>query len=128
MGKAKRDIAVLGEKQLDESQIFERVANIIETRKSRAGAFANCEVTLMYWEVGQYVGSVLLGGERAEYGKRIVAALAQQLTERYGNSFERTKITRMIKFTVAPISHIPSESRLSNNHFTTNPSFFGALS
>jgi len=32
----------------------------------------------MYWEVGQYVGSVLLGGVRAEYGKRIVATLAQQ--------------------------------------------------
>lgn len=52
----------------------------------------------MYWEVGRYVGSVLLDGERAAYGKQIVATLSQQLTERYGNSFERTKITRMIKF------------------------------
>jgi hypothetical protein len=24
----------------------------------------------MYWEVGKYVGSVLLGSERAEYGKK----------------------------------------------------------
>jgi predicted nuclease of restriction endonuclease-like (RecB) superfamily len=98
MSKTKKGLVVQSEMQLDESQIFERVASIIETRKSRAGAFANREVTLMYWEVGQYIGSIMLGGERAEYGKRIVAALAQQLTKHYGNSFERTKITRMIKF------------------------------
>ena len=120
MGKTKKDIAILGEMQLDESQIFERVAKIIETRKSRAGALANCEVTLMYWEVGQYIGSVLLGGERAEYGKRIVAALAQQLTEHYGNSFERTKITRMVKFAkLFPDVEIvaPLAQQLSWSHF-----------
>ena len=120
MGKIKKEIAVQDETQLDESQIFERVTNIIETRKSRAGAYANREVTLMYWEVGQYVGSILLGGERAEYGKRIVAPLAQQLTERYGNSFERTKITRMIKFAkLFPDFEIvaPLAQQLSWSHF-----------
>ena len=113
MSNAKKELAVKSETQLDESKIFERVAGIIETRKSRAGAFANREVTLMYWEVGQYVGSIILDGERAEYGKRIVATLAHQLTERYGNSFERSKITRMVKFArlfpnleiVAPLAH-----------------------
>ena len=120
MSKPIKELAIKGEAQIDESQVFKHVANIIETRKSRAGAYANCEITLMYWEVGQYVGSILLGGERAEYGKRIVAELAQQLTEHYGNSFERTKITRMIKFAklfsdfeiVAPLAQ-----QLSWSHF-----------
>jgi len=120
MSKKKQELAVRGEIRLDDSQIFERVAHIIETRKLSAGTYANREVTLMYWEIGQYVGSILLGGERAEYGKRIVAALAQQLTERYGNSFERTKITRMIMFAklfpdydiVAPLAQ-----QLSWSHF-----------
>jgi hypothetical protein len=57
---------------VDENALFERVAAIIENRKGRAGALANREVTLMYWEVGRYLGSVLLDGERAAYGKRIV--------------------------------------------------------
>ena len=52
----------------------------------------------MYWEVGQYIGSVLLGGERAKYGKKIVVKLSQQLVEKYGKVFEYTKVTRMIKF------------------------------
>ena len=113
MSKSRKELIIQEEPQLSESQIFERVAAIIETRKSRAGAYANREVTLMYWEVGQYIGSITLGGERAEYGKRIVATLAHKLTERYGNSFERSKITRMVKFArlfpdleiVAPLAH-----------------------
>jgi hypothetical protein len=34
---------------------------------------------LMVWEVGKYIGSVMLGGERAAYGKQIVTELASQL-------------------------------------------------
>jgi hypothetical protein len=100
--------------------VFEHVKKIIESRKSSAGAYANREVTLMYWDIGQYIGTVLLGGERAEYGKRIVAELAQQLTNRYGNSFERTKITRMVKFVkLFPDYEIVAElaQQLSWSHF-----------
>jgi predicted nuclease of restriction endonuclease-like (RecB) superfamily len=83
---------------VNEDALFEHVAAIIESRKHRAAAHANSEITLMFWDIGRYIGSVLLDGERAAYGKRIVATLSQRLIERYGNSFERTKITRMIKF------------------------------
>jgi len=95
----KKPAAVLVESlQVDERSLFARVAEIIETRKSRAGAYANREVTLMYWEIGRYINTVLLGGERAEYGKRIVSVLSTQLTARYGKGFEYSKLTRMIKF------------------------------
>jgi len=55
-----KELIVQGEIRIDEAQVFERVIDIIETRKSRAGAYANREVTLMYWEVGQYINSVVL--------------------------------------------------------------------
>ena len=84
--------------QIDESALFKRVSSIIENRKSRAGAYANREVTLMFWEVGQHIGSILLGGERAEYGKRIVATLASQLAAKYGSTFELPNIRRMVRF------------------------------
>jgi len=60
--------------------------------------YANREVTLMYWEIGRYIGSVLLGGERAEYGKKIVIKLSQQLVNKYGQSFDIDNIRRMIRF------------------------------
>jgi predicted nuclease of restriction endonuclease-like (RecB) superfamily len=91
-------LAVNGAATIDEAALFRRVVAIIENRKSRAGVYVNREVTLMYWEVGKYVSSVVLDYKRGEYGKRILATLSQQLRSKYGNSFEYTKITRMIKF------------------------------
>ncbi|MDR1276807.1 MAG: DUF1016 N-terminal domain-containing protein [Candidatus Accumulibacter sp.] len=104
----------------EEAALFERVSTIIENRKSRAGACANREITLMYWEIGRFVEAFLLDGERAEYGKRIVASLAQQLKRRYGSSFDYTNIRRMIQFSrrfpdieiVAPLAQ-----QLSWSHF-----------
>ncbi|MCL2477521.1 PDDEXK nuclease domain-containing protein [Candidatus Bathycorpusculum sp.] len=98
MKKEQNPVATDNNLQIDESLLFEQVVNIIENRKRQAGSFANQAITLMYWEIGKYVGSVLLGGERAKYGKQIVATLSQQLSGKYGKSFEYTKITRMIKF------------------------------
>ena len=119
---AKKDAAIIGsgDGAIEETTLFERVSAIIETHKARAGAYANREVTLMYWEIGHHIGSVLLDGERAAYGKRIVATLSHQLQEKYGNSFERSKLNRMIKFArlfpdfeiVAKLSH-----QLSWSHF-----------
>ncbi|MCL1798400.1 MAG: PDDEXK nuclease domain-containing protein [Eggerthellaceae bacterium] len=65
---------------VDEAALLKRVVGIIESRKYRAGAYANREVTLMYWEIGQHVSSVLLDRKRAEYGKRILATLSQDLS------------------------------------------------
>ena len=105
---------------IDESTLLKHISKIIESRKNRAGAYANREVTLMYWEIGRQIGSVLLGGERAEYGKQILATLSQHLTKKYGAGFEYTKITRMIKFAeLFPDMKIVStlSTQLSWSHF-----------
>ena len=70
----------------DEAALFTRVSAIIEKRKHRAAAYANREVTLMFWEVGKYIGSVLLDGARGKYGDQIVSGLSTQLATKYGNT------------------------------------------
>jgi predicted nuclease of restriction endonuclease-like (RecB) superfamily len=52
----------------------------------------------MFWEIGKYINTAILGMERAQYGKRIVATVSQQLVEKYGKSFEKTNLTRMMQF------------------------------
>jgi predicted nuclease of restriction endonuclease-like (RecB) superfamily len=74
------------------------VAVTIETRKQRAGSLANREVTMMYWEIGRYIGSILYVSGHSRYSKQNIAALSQELVNRYGKSFEHTKIVKMIKF------------------------------
>jgi len=81
-----------------ENILFSNVAQIIEKRKYNIISAANSHIVLMFWEIGKYINSVILGMERAEYGKRIVATLSQQLTEKYGRNFEKTNLTRMIQF------------------------------
>jgi len=122
MSKKKGVIAPHETTLVDEVALLERVSEIIENRKYRAGVSANLEGTLMFWEVGEHIGSTLLGRERAAYGKRIVVTLAQQLQAKYGASFEYTNVTRMIKFatrfpdfqTVVPLAQ-----QLSWSHFIT---------
>jgi len=98
MSKKKLELAAHGGGQIDVAALLRRVSTIIENRRLRAQAQANQETVLMFWEVGKHIGSVLLGGERAGYGKQIVVTLAQQLRLKYGSSFEYSNVTRMINF------------------------------
>ena len=43
--------------QMDETVLFQRISEIIKNRKTRAGAYANREIILMFWEVGTYIDS-----------------------------------------------------------------------
>ena len=120
MGKRNLAPAPADKLDVDVTSLFARVAEIIETRKTRAGAYANPEVTLMYWEIGRYINSVVLGGERAEYGKKIFSPLARKLVERYGKSFEERNLRRMIQFSeLFPDFEIvsPLATQLSWSHF-----------
>jgi len=94
----KKQVPAIETTQIDESSLFAHVSKIIEKRKNRAGMYANREVTLMYWEIGHYISSVLLGGERAEYGRKIVTTLSSQLVKKYGKAFNIDNIRRMIRF------------------------------
>ncbi|MCL2219591.1 MAG: DUF1016 N-terminal domain-containing protein, partial [Chitinispirillia bacterium] len=80
MGKKKQEKTPINDAQIDENALFERVSAIIENRKYRATVYANSEVTLMFWEIGHYVNSIMLESKRAAYGKQIVATLSPQLS------------------------------------------------
>jgi len=72
----------------NEDTLFSNVAQIIEKRKVNLVSAANSQIVLMFWEIGNYINSVILGMKRAEYGKKIVVILSRQLVTKYGKSFE----------------------------------------
>ena len=78
-----------------ENVIFAKVAQIIETRKFNAKTVANSQVVLMFWEIGKYINTVILGTNRAEYGKKILSTVSTKLVAKYGNSFEEANLYRM---------------------------------
>jgi len=113
-------LAPTSTQQVFPSSLFSDCCIIIEKRKYNAGAYANKEIILMCHEIGQIINHNVLGGQRAEYGKRIVSALTKQLKEKYGSTFDYINVRRMMQFTARfPDFQIvsPLAQQLSWSHF-----------
>ena len=58
---------------------------IIDEARIHVASTANYELTMMYWHIGERINRDVLGNERAEYGKQIVATVSRQLQNIYGH-------------------------------------------
>jgi hypothetical protein len=96
MSKHKNEFQLSGTEH--ENIMFSNVVQIIEKRKFNAISAANNQIVLMFWEIGKFINSVILGMERAEYGKKIVSTLCTQLQQKYGNEYYLRNIHRMTQF------------------------------
>lgn len=106
---------------LVDSTLFDEVKQLIQTAKQRAVVAVNVELTLLYWQVGKRIADEVLGGERAEYGKQVMASLAQQLTLDYGKGWSKRNLAQMVRFSeIFPDFQIVQalSAQLSWSHFT----------
>ena len=79
--------------------LMQDLRQIIEQARGHVAATANYALTTMYWHIGERINREILGNQRAEYGRQIVAQVAQQLQTEFGEKgFEKSSITRMMKF------------------------------
>ena len=96
---------------------------IIDEARIHVASIANYELTMMYWHIGERINRVVLGNERATYGKQIIATVSRQLQAWYGSKgFEERTIRRMVQFAQEfPDWQIvsPLVSKLSWTHFLT---------
>lgn len=74
------DIEKVTQKGLVPIELINDLRQIINSARSRVAATANYELTAMYWHIGNRINSEVLGNERAEYGKQIVAQVARKLS------------------------------------------------
>ena len=104
----------------DSQQLFGEVKTLIQSARQRAAVAVNAELTLLYWQVGQRIHSEVLNGERAEYGKQVIANLARDLTEAFGKGWSQRQLQHCLRFVeVFPDEQIVSALRreLSWTHF-----------
>ncbi|MGB3733278.1 PDDEXK nuclease domain-containing protein [Microbacterium sp.] len=100
--------------------LIERVSQLIEQTRTTVAIQANAALTLLNWHIGRMIDVEVLKESRADYGRQIVATLSQQLTQRFGRGFDRTNLTRMVRFAQAfPDLDIVASlaRRLSWSHF-----------
>ena len=75
------------------------VRSIIEEGRKNAFAAAGKVAILTYWNVGRrIVEEEQQGNSRANYGKRIIPALADRLTSKYGSGYGRRNLAYYRKF------------------------------
>ena len=101
--------------------LIQDLRQIIEQSRSNVAATANCALTKMYWHIGERINREVLGNQRADYGRQIVATVARQLQDEYGKKgFDEKSIRRMMQFAnVFPNFQIvaPLARQLSWSHF-----------
>ena len=73
------------------------VRQLIADARQRVAITVNAELTLLYWHVGQRIQGELLKGQRAEYGKRVVVDLAQQLTADFGKGWSEQQLRHCMR-------------------------------
>jgi len=79
--------------------LFSRVASILEQARANVVRSVNTNMVLAYWLIGREIVQELQEGEeRAEYGKRIIASLSKQLTERFGSGFSEQSLQNFRRF------------------------------
>ncbi|WP_404786165.1 YhcG family protein [Altericista sp. CCNU0014] len=78
--------------QAAEQNLFSEIRQLIDTAKQRAAVAINAEITLLYWQVGKRIQTEVLQGQRAEYGKQVIVALSQHLTQTYGKGWSKRQL------------------------------------
>lgn len=98
------------------------IKTLIEQSRNNVALAVNAEITLLYWNVGKRINDEILGNERAEYGKQIVATLSRQLQTEYGKGWGEKQLRQCMQFaTIFPDKEIVYALRiqLSWTHIRT---------
>ncbi len=77
------------------------VRSMIDHTRQRVAQTVSAGVSLLYWRIGRRTQTEILKGERADYGKEILATLSQQLTAEFGAGYSYSALTRMVRFAEA---------------------------
>lgn len=104
----------------DTQGLLADLRELIAQARTHVAQTANATLTMLYWHVGQRIHKAVLRQERASYGEEIIATLSARLVAEFGKGFNRSALTRMVKFAQA----FPSEpivatlsQQLSWSHF-----------
>lgn len=82
----------------DIDRICEEICDLIQQKKNEVKKIVNDSMVSMYWGIGKKLSSEQKGERKPEYGKSVVSEVALRLAKQYGTSFDKTSISRMIKF------------------------------
>lgn len=85
-------------RDLEESSIYNDISLLITNTKTNVQVSLNSEMVLLYWNIGKRIKEEVLSGNKAEYGKEVVARLSKDLTSEFGRGYSKSNLFNMISF------------------------------
>jgi|WetSurMetagenome_2_1015567.scaffolds.fasta_scaffold605968_1 hypothetical protein len=83
---------------VDAAGILADLRELIHSARHRVATVANAEQPLLYWRLGRRILTENLTEGPAEYGKKILATLSQELVAEFGSGFSYSALNRMARF------------------------------
>lgn len=96
MAKAKKSISPVKIQETD--LLFSEIKSHIDQARKQVAVTVNQSLSLLYWNIGGLIHHHILQGNRAVYGKEILATLSPKLTIEFGQSYNTSSLNRMLKF------------------------------
>lgn len=79
--------------------VITEIKGIISSGQEAAYSASSKAMLLTYWNIGKRIVEQELGGtERAEYGRGLISALAEDLTKEFGKNYSKRNLHYYIKF------------------------------
>jgi predicted nuclease of restriction endonuclease-like (RecB) superfamily len=76
--------------------VYEAIRTALEDARKKVTVAVNTAMVGVYWEIGRQISKAV--GERAEYGRSLLAYLSEQLTEDFGKGFTERNLRAMRQF------------------------------
>lgn len=100
-----------------EERAFRVAREAIDAARGKMTRVVHSAMVEAYWTIGKEISDSV--GDRAEYGKQLIAYLSRRLTTEYGKGFSEASLRNMRQFYRAfPIRYTLS-SELSWSHYTS---------
>ena len=81
------------------NNLYGAIRQVLETARQSAYKAVNFAMVQAYWQIGRLIVEDEQNGEnRAEYGKKVLAGLAERLTADFGKGFDARELRRMRQF------------------------------
>lgn len=78
--------------------IYDEINALIREKKTDVKKVVNDAIISLNWGIGKRLSAEFTGDNKPEYGKKVVAEVSKRLEQEYGSGFDKTSISRMIKF------------------------------
>lgn len=99
--------------------LFNDISKLIESAKFHVSKEFNQTLVMLNWHIGDRINQEILKNERADYGQQLIKNLAEQLQIKYGQGYDKTSLSRMIKFSKLYLSQnivVTMSQQLSWSH------------